>query len=143
MYKILIKYTSILNKIFWESYTVEDEDGNIVEWSTIDFDELKEKVKILDKEIGFENIRVIYDLSYDVLVNIDSEPEVDIVTDEDIDNIYTIAYDEVFNSPTKPDDSESDENTENENTESNGEENTDNENTSESETNKENGGVGA
>lgn len=143
MYKILIKYTSILNKIFWESYTVEDEDGNIVEWSTIDFDELKEKVKILDKEIGFENIRVIYDLSYDVLVNIDSEPEVDIVTDEDIDNIYNIAYDEVFNSPIKPDDSESDENTENENTESNGEENTDNENTSESETNKENGGVGA
>ena len=143
MYKILIKYTSILNKIFWESYTVEDEDGNIVEWSTIDFDELKEKVKILDKEIGFENIRVIYELSYDVLVNIDSEPEVDIVTDEDIDNIYNIAYDEVFNSPIKPDDSESDENTENENTESNGEENTDNENTSESETNKENGGVGA
>ena len=69
-YKILTKYTSVLNKDFYEIYSIVDESGNVVIFETSDLDELKTKVKELDKEIGYKNIMIVSDLTYDILVSI-------------------------------------------------------------------------
>lgn len=72
-YKILTKYTSVLNKDFYEIYSIVDESGNVVIFETSDLDELKTKVKELDKEVGYKNIMIVSDLTYDILVSIGEE----------------------------------------------------------------------
>ena len=95
-YKILTKYTSVLNKDFYEIYSIVDESGNVVVFETSDLNELKTKVKELDKEIGYKNIMIVSDLTYDILVSIGEEVNSGDLSDDDIDAIYNTSYKEVY-----------------------------------------------
>lgn len=84
-YKILTKYTSVLNKDFYEIFSIVDESGNVVIFETSDLDELKIKIKELDKEVGYKNIMIVSDLTYDILVSIGEEINSSELSDDDID----------------------------------------------------------
>lgn len=72
MYKILIKYNSVLGREFYQMYQIQTEGSpsELVEYSTDDLDELKDTIKELDQEYGYNNIRVIKDVTYDINVSI-------------------------------------------------------------------------
>lgn len=72
-YKILIK-TQVKLKNLWEIYGTTSTTGSTVtftEYSTEDVNELQNTIAELDKTIGFENIRVIADVTYNVGVTVD------------------------------------------------------------------------
>ena len=72
-YKILIKNTDVKIKNLWEVYGTTTTTGSTVtftEYSTEDTVELQNTIAELDKEIGFENIRVIADVTYTVNVSV-------------------------------------------------------------------------
>lgn len=72
-YKILIKNTDVKLKNLWEVYGTTAITGSTVtftEYSTEDVVELQDKIAELDKSIGFENIRVISDVTYNVGVTV-------------------------------------------------------------------------
>lgn len=91
-YKILIKYTSTLKKTFYYFYT--NEDGK--EYKTDDVEELKEIIKELNEKYGYENIKPVIDIHFDVNVNVTNSNGYDIVTEEETMNIYNTAYNEIF-----------------------------------------------
>lgn len=95
-YKILIKYTSTFKKDFYEFYKVTDDSSQEVEFSTTDVEELNKVMKKLDKKVGHENLRVVVDLTYDVTIQVDKDSQYQTTTSEDITDIYTNAYSEVF-----------------------------------------------
>lgn len=95
-YKILTKYTSVLNKDFYEIYNVTNDSDSTVIFETSDLNELKTKVKELDKEIGYKNIMIVSDLTYDILVSISEEANSGDLSDDDIDAIYNTSYKEVY-----------------------------------------------
>lgn len=73
-YKILIKNTQTKLKNLWEIYGTTSTTGSTVtftEYSIGDVAELQNKIAELDKTIGFENIRVIADVTYNIGVTID------------------------------------------------------------------------
>lgn len=73
-YKILIKNTQAKLKNLWEIYGSTTTTGSTVtftEYFTDDVNELQNKIAELDKTIGFENIRVIADVTYNVGVTVD------------------------------------------------------------------------
>ena len=73
-YKILIKNTQTKLKNLWEVYGTTSTTGSTVtftEYSTEDVNELQNTIEELDKTIGFENIRVIADVTYNVGVTVD------------------------------------------------------------------------
>lgn len=79
MYKILIKYASKA-KDLWEVYGTStiSTTGTVTftEFETDDVEALKEEILTLDQEYGYENIRVIKDVSYVLNVDItDTENE--------------------------------------------------------------------
>lgn len=97
MYKILVKYISTLGKTFWQSYEMKQEDGEYKEFSTDDLDELKEVVGILVTKYGSENLRIINDISYMIAVVLfDDIENVTQITSEDIQDIYSEAFNKVF-----------------------------------------------
>jgi hypothetical protein len=74
IYKILIKNTQAKLKNLWEIYGTTSTTGSTVtftEYSTEDVNELQNTIAELDKTIGFENIRVIADVTYNVGVTVD------------------------------------------------------------------------
>lgn len=74
-YKILIKNTQAKLKNLWEIYgstTATGSTATFTEYSTDDVAELQNKIAELDKTIGFENIRVIADVTYNVGVTVDA-----------------------------------------------------------------------
>lgn len=73
MYKILIKYNSVLGREFYQMYQIQTEGSpsELIEYSTDDLGELKNTIKELDREYGYKNIRVIKDVTYNVGVTID------------------------------------------------------------------------
>lgn len=75
MYKILIKYTSTSNKTYWQSHETILEDGTSAEFSTSDITVLKNELKVLDSQYGFNNIRVINDVTYDISVDVFDDME--------------------------------------------------------------------
>ena len=95
MYKILIKYTSANKKIFWQSYNMTDENGNIVEFETDSIEVLKNELNKLDKIYGNENLRAVVDVTYDITVNMPNEL-VSVVSPEEILDIYNTAFTNVF-----------------------------------------------
>ena len=95
VYKILIKYRSTFNKTFWRFYMVEQEDGNLIEYSSQDTDEIRYELKKLDMVYGFENLRLIMDVNSDLNINV-GDPQVDIATTEDIDDMYRTAFEKIF-----------------------------------------------
>lgn len=73
-YKILIKNTQAKLKNLWEIYGTTSTTGSTVtftEYSTEDVNELQNTIAELDKTIGFENIRVIADVTYNIGVTVD------------------------------------------------------------------------
>ena len=73
-YKILIKNTQVKLKNLWEIYGTISTTGSTVtftEYSTEDVNKLQNTIAELDKTIGFENIRVIADVTYNVGVTVD------------------------------------------------------------------------
>ena len=94
MYKILIKYNSTLKKVYWRSHL--DDDSN--EFETDDLEVLKEEIKKLDRIYGFDNIRIVNDLTYDVLVNINAInlEDAEIATSEDVSDVFDTAYNKIF-----------------------------------------------
>lgn len=73
-YKILIKNTQAKLKNLWEIYGTISTTGSTVafiEYSTEDVNELQNTIAELDKTIGFENIRVIADVTYNIGVTVD------------------------------------------------------------------------
>ena len=73
-YKILIKNTQTKLKNLWEIYGSTTTTGSTVtftEYSTDDVTELQNRIAELDKTIGFENIRVIADVTYNVGVTVE------------------------------------------------------------------------
>ena len=111
MYKILVNH-----KIFsdspkageiWHSYgitttsttTTNSSSTEFKEFETDDIDILREEVEKLDKLYGHDYIRIISDVTYDVLVDVKEETDasdLEVVTSEDINNIYNTAYANVF-----------------------------------------------
>lgn len=73
MYKILIKYNSVLGREFYQMHQIQTEGSpsELIEYSTDDLDELKNTIKELDREYGYKNIRVIKDVTYNVGVTVD------------------------------------------------------------------------
>ena len=97
MYKILIKYVSTSQRVFWEEYSITQEDGTISEFETDDIDLLINEINKLDKIYGYENIRVINDINYAVNFNITTQTGAfEYTSSEDIQNIYSTAYKKVF-----------------------------------------------
>lgn len=84
MYQILVRYTSNAKKTFWYDYKVEQEDGTTTVFQTEDEKELTEEINKLDKQIGFENIRVVNDISYIVSAKLEGS-NIEIATPDDID----------------------------------------------------------
>ena len=73
-HKILIKNTQVKLKNLWEIYGTTSTTGSTVtfiEYSTEDVNELQNTIAELDKTIGFENIRVIADVTYNVGITVD------------------------------------------------------------------------
>lgn len=73
-YKILIKNTQAKLKNLWEIYGTTSTTGSTItftEYSTEDVNNLQNTIAELDKTIGFENIRVIADVTYNVGVTVD------------------------------------------------------------------------
>lgn len=73
-YKILIKNTQAKLKNLWEIYGTTSTTGSTVtftEYSTEDVNNLQNTIAELDKTIGFENIRVIADVTYNVGITVD------------------------------------------------------------------------
>lgn len=95
MYKILTKYTSTaFNKTFWKSHMSDE-----VEFQTESKEELEREILKLDKEIGFSNIRIINDISFDVLAELGETIDLDnaeVASLADIDRIYNEAHNDVF-----------------------------------------------
>ena len=74
-----------------------NEDGDTVEFSTSDMAVLKEEIRILDSKYGFENLRIINDIVYSINVDIfDDIENVEIVSPDDVTNLYNTAYNNVF-----------------------------------------------
>lgn len=97
MYKILVKYTSTSNKIFWQSHMIINENGETVEFTTDDFEVLREEIKKLDSKYGHENLRVINDITYVVRIELfDDIENVSTVSSEDVGDIYSTAFNRVF-----------------------------------------------
>nr|DAD94505.1 MAG TPA: hypothetical protein [Siphoviridae sp. cttFh17] len=73
MYKILIKYNSVLGREFYQMYQIQTEGSpsELIEYSTDDLGELKNTIKELDREYGYKNIRVIKDVTYNVGITVD------------------------------------------------------------------------
>ena len=73
MYKILIKYNSVLGREFYQMYQIQTEGtpSELIEYSTDDLDELKNTIKELDREYGYKNIRVIKVVTYIVGITVD------------------------------------------------------------------------
>lgn len=94
MYKILIKYNSNLKKVYWRSHL--DDESN--EFETDDLEVLKEEIKKLDRLYGFDNIRIVNDLTYDILINLNvvDLDDVEIATSEDVSNVFDTAYNKIF-----------------------------------------------
>lgn len=96
-YKILVKYTSVLNKDFYEFYKITSEDSEEeVEFETLDVNELNKTVESLDKKVGHENIRVVADMTYSVNIVVDKDSLYQPVTSEDVTDMYSDAYAQVF-----------------------------------------------
>ena len=96
-YKILIKYTSTFKKDFYEFYKVASEDSDQeVEFETTDIDELNKTIETLDKQVGHDSIRVVADLTYEVNVIIDKDSMYQPTTSEEMINVYSNAYEQVF-----------------------------------------------
>lgn len=98
MYRIFIKYTSTFKKTFWYEHQTTLEDGTTTEFSTSDLEVLKNEIKKLDEQIGTDSIRIVNDISYDVLVNVTETGDCnhDVATTEDVENIYNTAFNNVF-----------------------------------------------
>lgn len=103
MYKILIKFQNKIGKNIWEAYgtSTTSTTGKVTnkEFETEDIDELRDKIKELDMSIGYENIRIIKDVTYEVMVDVNEGIDVNTIqlaTSEDIKNIYNTAYNNVF-----------------------------------------------
>lgn len=92
-YKILIKYTSVLQKVYYYFY-VDQDTGE--EFATTDLDQLNATVKALDKIHGHENIRTVVDIAYNVNVLVNQDSIFETVTDEEMTNIYDSAFEKVF-----------------------------------------------
>lgn len=87
MYGILIKYKSTSNKTFWYDYEIENEDGTTTPFLTDDKLLLEAELKKLDGKFGFENIKIIDDVTYSIQFSVfenqgTSEPI------QIVDNIY-------------------------------------------------------
>lgn len=92
-YKILIKYTSVMQKVFYYFY-IDQDTGE--EFTTTDVEQLNAVVKALDKKFGHENIRTIVDIDYNVNVLVNQDSMFQIVSDEEVTDIYNSAYKKVF-----------------------------------------------
>lgn len=94
MYKILVKYKSTSKKVFWYEY----KDNTDIPFITNDVEVLKAEINNLIKDIGYENIRIVDDITYDILVGVTENGECrhEIATQKDIDNIYNTAFKNVF-----------------------------------------------
>lgn len=96
-YKILIKYTSTLKKDFYEFYKVASKDSNQeVEFETTDIDELNKTIETLDRQVGHDSIRVVADLTYEVKVIVDKDSMYQPTTSEEMIDVYSNAYQQVF-----------------------------------------------
>lgn len=109
MYKILLKHQNPnnVNNTIWHSYgtttvsssTYASSTTSFKEFETDDLSVLKEKIKELDKEYGHNDIRVINDVTYEVMVEIEESidsGDLQIVSSADIKKIYDTAYSNVF-----------------------------------------------
>ena len=91
-YKILIKYTSAMKKDFYYFY-IDQDTGE--EFTTTDVDQLNAVVKSLDKQFGHENIRTMVDIDYNVTVLVNQDSMFQIVSDEEVTDIFNSAYSQV------------------------------------------------
>lgn len=88
MYRILVKYNSVSQKTYWYDYETEQEDGTILPFETDDKKLLVEEINKLDKQIGFENIRVVSDISYVVNAEL-AESDVDVTDPNETEETET------------------------------------------------------
>lgn len=93
-YKILIKYKSTSNKVFYYFYKQDDSSED---YSTSDTTELKTVIRELDSKIGYENIRIIVDISYDINTSVDEMGNnIEFLDEVETKNLYDTAFEKVF-----------------------------------------------
>lgn len=93
MYGILIKYKSTSNKTFWYDYEVENEDGTTAPFLTDDKLLLEAELKKLDSKFGFENIKIIDDVTYSIKFSVFENQD----TSEPIQIVDNIHFDKDTN----------------------------------------------
>ena len=99
MYRIMTKYKSISNKTFWQDYKITTEEGELIEFGTDSLTELEAEIKKLDKTIGSENIRVISDISFEVITDVADSVDMEnvtITTSEDVEDVFNTEFNKVF-----------------------------------------------
>lgn len=93
-YKILIKYKSTSNKVFYYFYKQDDSSED---YFTSDTTELKTVIRELDSKIGYENIRIIVDISYDINTSVDEMGNnIEFLDEVETKNLYDTAFEKVF-----------------------------------------------
>ncbi len=98
-YKILIRHKSIKNKTYWEDHAVEQPEGTPVDFETDSLIELEQEINKIDQKYGYENIRVVSDIPYDVFADVADSVDLEnatIATPEDVNDVFDIAYKNVF-----------------------------------------------
>lgn len=95
MYKILIKYISKVNAVYWKSHMITNENGEDIEFHTDDKEVLKEELIKLDELYGYENLRPIIDIPYTVSMAMPNE-SINVATPEEVTNLYNTAFTRVF-----------------------------------------------
>lgn len=91
MYSILIKYTSTSKKTFWYDHEVE---GTSTRFETLDDEVLEAELDKLDKEVGYENLRVVNDVPFKVAHDLNDT--IEFATEPEVRDIYTTAYTNIF-----------------------------------------------
>ena len=98
-YKILIRHKSIKNKTYWEDHTVEQPEGDPIDFETESLIELEEEISKVNQKHGYENIRVVSDVPYNVITDVADSVDLEnatIATPEDVNDVFDIAYKNVF-----------------------------------------------
>lgn len=101
MYKIMIKYKSVQNKVYWFEHQETLFDGEIVNFETDSLDELKREIKSLSKKIGIENIKIISEIQYSSVIDVEelqNSNNYEYMTSNDVINMFNNAYDNIFTS---------------------------------------------
>lgn len=109
MYKILLRHQNERNKhnTIWHSYGEEitttsmskSSTNTFKEFETDDLKVLEDTIEKLNKQYGNDDIRVINDVTYEVMIKIAESVDLgnaEVATSEDVEDVFNTAFNKVF-----------------------------------------------